>query len=77
MKLSEFEYSIKDKIIKLDNTKVSDRDKNTFELEIAYLDLNKKEIIAKDIGLNFKISENSENEPRLKGRSLISDEKIQ
>ena len=73
--VNEFEYSIKDKIIKLNNTKVLDQNKNTFDLEIAYLDLNKKEIVAKDIGLNFKISENSENEPRLKGRSLISDEK--
>ena len=73
--VSEFEYHTKNKIIKLANTKVFDRNKNTFDLEIAYLDLNKKEIVAKDIGLNFKISENSENEPRLKGRSLVSDEK--
>ncbi len=71
----EFEYSIKDRIIKLANTKVSDRNENTFDLEIAFLDLNKKEIVAKDIGLNFKISDSSENEPRLKGRSLISDER--
>ena len=73
--VSEFEYSTKDKIIKLANTKISDQNENTFNLEVAYLDLNKKEIVAKDIGLNFKISENSENEPRLKGRSLISDER--
>ena len=73
--VSGFEYSTKDKIIKLNNTKVSDQNENTFYLELAYLDLNKKEIVAKDIGLNFKISENSENEPRLKGRSLISDER--
>ena len=73
--LSEFEYSIKDKIIKLNKAEVSDQNKNIFELEIAYLDLNKKEIVAKDIGSNFKISENSENEPRLKGRSLTSNEK--
>ena len=73
--MSEFEYSIKDKVIKLNKTKVTDLDNNTFKLEAAYLDLNKKEILAKDIGLNFKISENSENEPRLKGRGLISDEK--
>ena len=71
--LSKFEYSTKDKIIKLTNTKVSDKDKNTFDLESAYLDLYKKEIVAKDIGLNFNISENSENEPRLKGRSLVGD----
>ena len=74
-KVSEFEYSTKNRIIKLANTKVLDQNENTFDLEFAYLDLNKKEIVAKDIGLNFKISENSENEPRLKGRSLISDEK--
>ncbi len=74
-KVNEFVYSGKDEIIKLENVKVIDKDKNTFDLEIAYLDLNKKEIVAKDIGLNFKISENSQNEPRLKGRSLTSDEK--
>ncbi len=73
-KVSEFQYTIKDKVIKLDNTKVTDRNDNTFQLEMAYLDLNKKEVVAKDISLNFKISENSENEPRLKGRSLTSDE---
>ncbi len=73
--LSEFDYSIIDKIIKLFNTKVTDKNKNVFDLEIAYLDLNKKELIAKDITLNFKVSENSENEPRLKGRSLNGDER--
>ena len=73
--VSEFEYSTKDRIIKLANSIVSDRNENTFDLEIAYLDLNKKEIVAKDVGLNFKISENSQNEPRLKGRSLVSDER--
>ena len=45
--VSEFEYSTKDKIIKLNNTKVSDQNENTFYLEIAYLDLNKKEIVAR------------------------------
>ena len=73
--LSEFDYSTENKIIKLSNTKVTDKNKNTFDLKMAYLDLNKKELIAKDIGLNFKISENSENEPRLKGRSLNSDKR--
>ena len=72
--VNDFEYSIKDKVIKLNNTEVTDQNNNLFELEIAYLDLNKREIVAKDIGLNFKVSENSENEPRLKGRSLTSNE---
>ena len=72
--VSQFEYSAKNKIIKLTDTKVFDKNKNTIDSKIAYLDLINKELVAKDIGLNFKISENSENEPRLKGRSLVSDE---
>ena len=74
-KVNKFEYSGKEKVIKFVNAKVFDKNKNVFDLEIAYLDLDKKEIVAKDIGLNFKISENSQNEPRLKGRSLTSNEK--
>ena len=74
-KVNEFEYSFKDKIIKLKNAKVIDKNENTFNTELAFLDLSKKELLAKDVGLNFKISDNSENEPRLKGRSLVNDEK--
>ena len=36
--------------------------------------LNKKDLIAKDISINYKIYDNSENDPRLKGRSFIRDE---
>ena len=73
--VNEFEYSAENKIVRLTNVKVLDKNKNTFQLNIAYLDLINKELVAKDIKLNFKISENSENEPRLKGRSLITDER--
>ena len=71
--VSKFEYNIKSKIIKLSNLKVLDVSENIFKIEIAFLDLKKKELVAKDVGLNFKISDNSENEPRLKGRSLINN----
>ena len=74
-KVDGFEYSIKDKIIKLNNLVVQDKDKNSFLVDLSYLDLNKKELIAKDISINFKLNENSENEPRLKGRSLVSDKR--
>ncbi len=73
--VSQFEYDVKSKIVKLIELKVLDINSNTFEMEIAYLDLEKKELVAKDVALNFKISENSENDPRLKGRSLINDNK--
>ena len=74
-KVNGFEYSINDKIIKLDNLVALDKDKNSFLVDLSYLDLNKKELVAKDISMNFKLLESSENEPRLKGRSLISNEK--
>ena len=73
--VKDFNYSIKDKLIKLNNLKAFDADKNTFIVDIAFLDLKKNELIAKDVGLNFKISKESENEPRLKGRSLVNNEK--
>ena len=72
--VDEFEYSLKNKVIKLTNLKVFDKEKNLFELDLGFLDLNKKELLAKDVSLNFKISENSQNEPRLKGRSLVSND---
>ena len=74
-KVDGFEYSIEDKIIKLNNLVAQDKDKNSFLVDLSFLDLNKKELIAKDIIINFKLNENSENEPRLKGRSLVSDER--
>ncbi len=72
-KVEKFEYSLKDKIIKLNNINIIDIEENFFKIDLAFLDLNKKELIAKDIDLNFKISPDSENEPRLKGRSLVSN----
>ena len=73
-KVDGFEYSISNRIIKLENLIALDKDKNSFLVDLSYLDLNKKELIAKDIAMNFKLTETSENEPRLKGRSLISNE---
>ena len=74
-KVDGFEYSIKDKVVKLNNLVAEDKYKNSFLVDLSYLDLNKKELVAKDISINFKLIEDSENEPRLKGRSLVSNEK--
>ncbi|MDC3179865.1 hypothetical protein OA862_00655 [Candidatus Pelagibacter sp.] len=73
-KVKEFEYSLEKKVIKLNQLVAFDANKNSFIVDLAYMDLAKKELTAKDVNLNFKISENSENEPRLKGRSLIDNE---
>ena len=73
-KVKEFEYSIEKKIIKLNKLNAFDVNKNFFVVDLAYLDLTKKELLAKDVNLSFKISKDSENEPRLKGRGLINDQ---
>ena len=52
-KVKSFEYFIDKKIIKLDNLFALDDNKNSFLVDLAYLDLNKKELIAKDISMNF------------------------
>ena len=39
--VKDFNYSIKDKLIKLNNLKAFDADKNTFIVDIAFLDLKK------------------------------------
>ena len=54
--VKNFNYSIKDKIIKLSNLKAFDADDNSFIVDMAFLDLKKNELTAKDIGINFKIS---------------------
>tara|TARA_E500000178_G_scaffold119497_1_gene119540 strand:+ start:155 stop:2515 length:2361 start_codon:yes stop_codon:yes gene_type:complete len=74
-KVDGFEYSVKDKVIKLNNLVAQDKDKNSFLVDLSYLDLIKKELVAKDISMNFKLMENSENEPRLRGRSLVINKK--
>jgi len=71
--VENFEYSLDKKIIKLKNVKVLDYDDNNFSLDLAYLDLQNKELIAKDVNFNFKTPDGTENEPRLKGLSLVSN----
>ena len=55
-KVKEFEYSIEKKVIKLSQLKAFDVSKNSFIVDLAYMDLKKKELLAKDVDLNFKIS---------------------
>tara|TARA_B100000963_G_scaffold253058_1_gene221744 strand:- start:3512 stop:5872 length:2361 start_codon:yes stop_codon:yes gene_type:complete len=72
--VNQFEYNIENEIIKLINLEVIDNNDNSFTIDMAFLDLEKKELVAKDVSLDFKISKDSENEPRLKGKSLVSND---
>jgi len=72
--MKNFNYNINSNIIKVNNVKLIDTKKNVTESEKAYINLNSKKLIGKDITINL-INESFEkdNEPRLKGNSIVSD----
>jgi LPS-assembly protein len=70
-KLDSFTYNLDRKIIILNNSEIIDSDNNSYFFEKAYLDLDKKQLLAKDIKLNFKNSSSNDNDPRLYGRSFV------
>ena len=73
--VDKFIYQIPKKIIRGDKINYLDTQSNNYLIEKGMLDLASKKIIGKDLEINFDKSSfgNSENEPRLKGRSIYSD----
>jgi len=72
--LESFLYTLDDKLIKLAKTKIIDIEKNHYALEKAFLNLKSKKLLGKDISIDFSNkSFQRDNEPRLKGTSIISD----
>ena len=73
--VDKFLYKISKKIISGDKINYLDTQSNNYQIEKGMLDLATKKIIGKDLEINFDRSSfgNSENEPRLKGRSVYSD----
>ena len=71
----KFKYEIQNKIIKLNNFKLTDKDNNIFELSKAYLNLNSNNFLGKDLYLELdNKSLNKENQPRLKGNSVENND---
>ena len=69
-----FEYLIKNNLIKMHKAKVTTSTNDIYEIEKAYLDLNKQRLIGKDISINFSgPSSNEKNAARLKGNSISSN----
>jgi LPS-assembly protein len=66
-----FTYTLSDSLIKLNNVKLVDSEKNTLQIEKAYLNLISKKLIGKDLSINFNNkSFKKDNEPRLKGKTI-------
>jgi len=73
----EFSFSVKDEIIKSKKTKIVDNENNNYILKDLIIDLKSNEILGKDITIDFENSyfKNPKNDPLLKGRSIISNNK--
>ena len=73
----KFNLNLGSKITKVKNLKLEDNKKNVFYLKDAAINLGKNEIVGKEGRFYFEKSVfgNSENDPRIFGRSIISNEK--
>ena len=72
--LENFIYTLDDELIKLGKSKVIDYEKNTYNLDKAFINLKSKKLLGKDISIDFSNkSFQKDNEPRLKGNSIVSD----
>ena len=67
----KFEYNLKTDILKIEKVEFTDNEKNKFKIDLAYINFTKNKLIGKDINIDLNNqSFNSENDPRLKGRSI-------
>jgi LPS-assembly protein len=73
--VSEFNYSILDKIFKAENADAIDKDENKYKIEKLRFNLLQDKLIGKDISVNFnnKLFNSLDNQPRLKGKAIFLD----
>jgi LPS-assembly protein len=73
--MNTFNYSITDKILAADNVKITDFEKNIYEIKNITYNLKSNEILGKDLSLSFNSGnlKSSQNEPRLKGNAVFYD----
>ncbi|MBD1157509.1 LPS-assembly protein LptD, partial [Pelagibacterales bacterium SAG-MED20] len=70
-----FSFNQINNLIKINNSKLIDFEKNTYFLSKGFIDLSLNQLAGKDISINFNNkSFNKDNEPRLKGNSILHDE---
>jgi LPS-assembly protein len=71
---SDFVYTINDNLVKITNSQLVDVEKNIINIEKGYINLLSGKLIGKDISVSFNNkSFAKDNEPRLKGNSVVAD----
>ena len=75
-KLSNFNFDIKNKLFKANNLKKIDKDNNILELNNGYINIDLNELVGSDFSLVFNkgLFGNKENDPRLFGRYIITNQ---
>ena len=69
-----FLYNLNDNILKLKNVNLKDFNENNFKIDTAFLNTLNKQLIGNDVSINLNNkSFNQNNEPRIKGKSIIYD----
>ena len=67
-----FYYDIKKNILKIKDSTLKDSKNNIFKIELAFINTKSNKLFGKDIEINLNNETfNKENEPRLKGRTII------
>ena len=73
--MESFQYNIENNILKIRGLSLLDFKKNVYKTEIAYINTKTKNLFGKDIEINLNNETfNKENEPRLKGRSVVDNQ---
>ena len=69
-----FIYTLNDNLIKFENLKFIDIEKNISKIKKAYVNLESKKLIGKDILIDFNNKNfNKDNDPRLKGNTVANE----
>ena len=74
---NNFKFDIRDEIIKSELVSIIDNQNNNYNFGQNQINLKTNEIVGKEINIDFKDSffGNEKNDPKLKGSSIISNEK--
>ena len=73
-KVEKFLYEIDKNLIKVNNLDFQDKENNKLKTSLAYINTKTNRLFGKDISVNLNNkSFNKDNEPRLKGNSIVND----
>ena len=71
----DFIFKNNENLIKFNNLELIDSQKNIINLDMAFMNVTSKKLIGKDISFEFKDQGfNKDNQPRLKGNAVSSDQ---